>query len=1484
MSGIEREVARLLVQLEAEVNGLKRGLREGDRAWASHVQDVKRHLDRIASLEDQHNRTREITKKNSLARQIADEKTALARMHQAAVEAASKRDALEAKAAADRKAHVRQEMEYRKNQWAQASRYQSYLDQKDSANRRALASQRVAAERQAAKAQVEAAREVARAQRESSKQQQSYLRQTERAQERLRSRLISVERAAVTWARRGATIAATATGLIGLRAVKTAGQFEQTEVAFEHMMGSGVKAKTFLDKLKEFAATTPFEFSELTDQAKRLMAVGFAAKDVLPTLTTVGDAVASLGLDNSRLNRVILALSQMRNAASISAQDMRQLTEAGMPVWDMLTKGLNERGIKAKKSDVVDPYWRKDQKLSGADGFAIVMEQMNKRYKGMMKKQSATLLGLWSNFKDRLTYLMIDVGNMIIERFDLKDRLAKMVQQMRTGELQAKIMGVVESVVDATEAVIEFGTWLWKHKDAIVNVAEAYVLLHVQLRAMMIFGSITGALRAYNTAAATSAVVTGALGTSMAGTTGKAAKGMTGLRGAMMAVPFGPWGLAAIAAGTGAYYLAKHVRGGSDAYKKITPEAQAAADVIESQRKAAENAKNANQKLKDANKAVADAAEKAGKKSDAYKDALKRQEQAAKDAKKANDDLKTSQDTDGDGVSGGTGDKGQDTYNGTVSNAELTRLIEERKAKFRELQKWMEEYNAKTNYKATTGAQLGLQGQPRAIELPGGASSDNARIKQLQEMKLLIASMYEGKTGDPVAVKEMQYNLKSIEGMIDRIKSKRKGLGDKIAGRWDELDENKKVLDDLYRQLGITAPWDKMKVNSFNALTFLGQQVIKTTPIVRRELTKMMGAEGIPSGASAGVVKKMLQNMDAATLQAKFGTDNVNKILARAGLISPNPKWKNEFAESNRRAVENARKEKERANAQLAAVGKINANTSQWGTSLIAGIQNAIGSAKAWATKNPVTIGIKALLSMAGIGGDDSFGAGGSTKGLKPQMLNPLGIGQRMGLSMSSGLRPGAVTKNGKRSDHATGNAIDMVGTKTQMAAYYGLVGSLPGLKQRIYSPLDGWSNDHYDHVHVAMRRNGGYIPGSSHQDTVPAMLTKGEYIFTREAVQNAGGPGAMDYFHNRLKGGGIGDAHGSGCGCVSCGVSKFRKGGAVAKKKTPPKKPKVGNVSGAKKPVKAGTTAGYITGAANADANSEKVLIAQREAQRKLLAGLQDDENKAAARVNKENSEFNKVKAKYKPKDKQYKTASKQYKDALKDLKKIQDRRRDAAGSISQINKDIISGRQQAEQDRQEALADTIEQETGKRNFEYSKALSASDMVFSNLSVKEGDARRTGDTADDIQVAAEMKSAWQAREAEVRKYLGKTDITQEEREGANSELRSIMDALYDIDSGANNDADTQAQIDKLKKSEDDYKAKYIRSQQEIGVLSGAGDLGYAGGANAWESANGAQPQTVYNINALSGNDPAIQRAMASASNGGNSQGGNADILYSGRK
>lgn len=118
--------------------------------------------------------------------------------------------------------------------------------------------------------------------------------------------------------------------------VKTAASMEQAQIAFTTMLGSAQEAQKFLSDLQALAATTPFEFPDLVKGSQRLLAMGFAARDVIPTLTAIGDAVAGLGGGAAEIQQVVTAIGQMQAKGKVQGDELLQLTEVGIPALRIL--------------------------------------------------------------------------------------------------------------------------------------------------------------------------------------------------------------------------------------------------------------------------------------------------------------------------------------------------------------------------------------------------------------------------------------------------------------------------------------------------------------------------------------------------------------------------------------------------------------------------------------------------------------------------------------------------------------------------------------------------------------------------------------------------------------------------------------------------------------------------------------------------------------------------------------------------------------------------------------------------------------------------------------------------------------------------------------------------------------------------------------------------------------------------------------------
>jgi tape measure domain-containing protein len=170
---------------------------------------------------------------------------------------------------------------------------------------------------------------------------------------------------------------------------------EQTATAFTTLLHSGTAAQKMMADLQQFAAETPFEFPEIANSARKMLAFGFSAQQIMPMLRNVGDAVSALGGGAFEIDRVTLALGQMKAKSKVSAEEMLQLTEVGIPAWDLLAKGMGKSTAEVMKLS--------ERGLIPANqAIDILLAGMNKTFGGGMQAQSRTFIGLLSTFKDNV--------------------------------------------------------------------------------------------------------------------------------------------------------------------------------------------------------------------------------------------------------------------------------------------------------------------------------------------------------------------------------------------------------------------------------------------------------------------------------------------------------------------------------------------------------------------------------------------------------------------------------------------------------------------------------------------------------------------------------------------------------------------------------------------------------------------------------------------------------------------------------------------------------------------------------------------------------------------------------------------------------------------------------------------------------------------------------------------------------------------------
>lgn len=228
---------------------------------------------------------------------------------------------------------------------------------------------------------------------------------------------------------------------IGVAAVKAAADMEQTRKAFTTLLKDATLAKDFLAELETFAANTPFELPGLLQASKKMLAFGFTANQVIPILTAVGDSAAALGMGQEGIDRLTIAIGQMQAKGKVSAEEMLQLAEAGVPAWQMLADAMGTsipQAMKMAEKGTID----------SATGIQAIISGMNSKFGGMMQEQSSTINGMLSNIQDSIGQTMVVIGDEITEGLDLKPALKEAQDDLSDFAAKVKSSGIAEAIRD----------------------------------------------------------------------------------------------------------------------------------------------------------------------------------------------------------------------------------------------------------------------------------------------------------------------------------------------------------------------------------------------------------------------------------------------------------------------------------------------------------------------------------------------------------------------------------------------------------------------------------------------------------------------------------------------------------------------------------------------------------------------------------------------------------------------------------------------------------------------------------------------------------------------------------------------------------------------------------------------------------------------------------------------------------------------------
>ena len=261
-------------------------------------------------------------------------------------------------------------------------------------------------------------------------------------------------------------------------------RFEQYITSFEVMLGSYEEANRMMDDLNDFAARTPFELTDVTKSAQLLLNYGVAQDEVITKMQQLGDVSQGSA---EKMNRVALAYGQMVAKQKVTGEELRQMTEAGVPITQALADALDV--TTAKLSEMIE------KGEVGIPDLNQALEQLTSeggKFFGMMDKQSQTAMGLFSTLKDNISMFARDVGEESFEylKSELQSLMDTISEMRETGELDAIAAGLGNSIASAVEFIGKLLKILYEWRQAILVVGGAWLGLKAGLAIESIIMSV----------------------------------------------------------------------------------------------------------------------------------------------------------------------------------------------------------------------------------------------------------------------------------------------------------------------------------------------------------------------------------------------------------------------------------------------------------------------------------------------------------------------------------------------------------------------------------------------------------------------------------------------------------------------------------------------------------------------------------------------------------------------------------------------------------------------------------------------------------------------------------------------------------------------------------------------------------------------------------------------------------------------------------
>lgn len=194
-----------------------------------------------------------------------------------------------------------------------------------------------------------------------------------------------------------------------LRAVvDIGGELENQKIAMASILQDEGKATTIFNQIKKLAVASPFGFMDLNQYAKQLSAYSIPYNELYDTMKRLADISAGVGVD---MGRIILAFGQIKAAKLLKGTELRQLTEANIPMVDKLAERFSKlEGRIVSAGEVLDMISKKKVTFEDVKDVLWELTDDGGMFHNMQEVLSESVKSKWKNLADAIDIMLGDIA------------------------------------------------------------------------------------------------------------------------------------------------------------------------------------------------------------------------------------------------------------------------------------------------------------------------------------------------------------------------------------------------------------------------------------------------------------------------------------------------------------------------------------------------------------------------------------------------------------------------------------------------------------------------------------------------------------------------------------------------------------------------------------------------------------------------------------------------------------------------------------------------------------------------------------------------------------------------------------------------------------------------------------------------------------------------------------------------------------------